>query len=252
MTIRCIALRSRNLRLRTAGFTLVELAIAIFIIALVLGAILVPLATQVEQRQIGETQRIMDEIREALLGYAATHGYLPCPDLQAGASANDGIEDFILSTGQCNTVTGTAPNTLAAGNLPWVTLGLGQQDAWGNRFRYTVLAPYARRALAAPFDLNTAGGLQVCPTGSCGTTLTASAVAVVISHGRNGLGAINATTNAQNPASTSPDEVENTDNDRDAVNRTLSNVAGSEFDDIVIWLPKYILNSRMVAAGKLP
>ena len=34
------------------GFTLIELAVALFIIVLVLGSLLVPLATQVEQRQV--------------------------------------------------------------------------------------------------------------------------------------------------------------------------------------------------------
>ena len=51
---------------RSRGFTLIELAVALFIIALLLGSILVPLATQVEQRQISETQKTMEEIRDAL------------------------------------------------------------------------------------------------------------------------------------------------------------------------------------------
>ncbi len=235
-----------------SGFTLVELAIAMFVIALLLGSILVPLATQVEQRQITETQKIMDEIREALLGFAAANGYLPCPD-QPGGTPNDGIED-VSAVGQCTTITGAAPNTLAAGNVPWVTLGLGQQDAWGNRFRYTVLEAYARRPPASLFTLVTIGGLRVCTATTCPatTTLTSTAVAVIMSHGKNGLSAINATTNVANFAATSADEVDNANNDRDAVSRTQSTLAGAEFDDIVVWLPKFILNSRMVAAGKLP
>ena len=56
--------------LSSRGFTLIELAVSIFIIALVLGAILVPLATQVEQRQISETQKTLEDAKEALLGFA--------------------------------------------------------------------------------------------------------------------------------------------------------------------------------------
>ena len=262
-----------------SGFTLVELAIAIFIIALLLGSILVPLTTQVEQRQITETQKTMEEIRDALLGFAATNGYLPCPDLQVRGLApndglipapndgiqdpNDGIEDVTTAgvIGVCTTITGLAPNQLAAGNLPWGTLGLGNQDVWGNRFRYTVLAAYAQRPvppalLPQTFSLQTLGGLRVCTTtATClpaTTMLTSTAVAVIISHGKNGYSAINALTNAANVAATSADELENANNDRDAISRTQSNVAGNEFDDIVIWLPKFTLNNRMVSAGRLP
>lgn len=233
------------------GFTLVELAISIFIIALLLGSILVPLTTQVEQRQTSETQKTLEEIRDALLGFAATNGYLPCPDLQVGGTANDGNED-VTAAGVCTTITGGAPNELAAGNVPWVTLGLGNQDVWGNRFRYTVLAAYAQRTPAGTFGLGTLGGLRVCTVAACTTTLTTTAVAVIISNGKNGLSAISALTNAATAASTSADELENADNDRDAVSRTHSNVAATEFDDIVIWLPKFTLNNRMIGAGRLP
>ncbi len=234
-----------------SGFTLVELAIAIFIIALLLGSILVPLATQVEQRQLTETQKTMEEIRDALLGFAATNGYLPCPDLQVGGTPNDGNED-VTAAGLCTTILPSGGGNLSAGNVPWGTLGLGNQDVWGNRFRYTVLAAYAQRAPAGTFSLGTGGGLRICPTAACTTTLTATAVAVIISNGRNGRSAISALTNAATAASTSADELENSNNNRDAVSRTHSKVAATEFDDIVIWLPKFTLNNRMVAAGRLP
>ena len=234
------------------GFTLIELAVAMFIIALLLGSILVPLATQVETRQVTETQKTMDEIRDALAGFAATNGYLPCPDLQAGAGANDGAEDVNAVSGLCTSVVVAGGTSLSAGNLPWATLGLGNQDAWGNRFRYTVLAAYAQRSPATQFSLSTAGGLRVCSTDNCSSTLTTTAVAVIISHGKNGYGAINASTNTSNIAATVTGELENTDNDRDAVSRTQSNAAGVEFDDIVAWIPKFTLNNRMVSAGRLP
>jgi type II secretory pathway pseudopilin PulG len=247
-----------------AGFTLVELAISVFIITLLLGTILIPLATQVEQRQINETQKLMDDIREALLGFAATNGYLPCPDLQqpgAPGVPNDGIEDVFpvgnVNAGRC---IGVAADASVTGNLPWATLGLGSQDTWGNRFRYSVQAAYAQRPLQPPpptvatFGLGTGGGLRVCAATTCPgtTTLTTTAVAVIISHGKNGLGAISASTNLFNPVATSADELNNATNDQDSISRTPSNVTGVVFDDIVIWLPKFILNSRMIAAGKLP
>ena len=46
------------------GFSLIEVAVVLFIIVLLLGSILVPLTTQVEQKQISDTQKTLDEIRE--------------------------------------------------------------------------------------------------------------------------------------------------------------------------------------------
>src|SRR3954452_9115840 len=41
----------------TKGFTLVELAVVVAVIALLVGSMLIPLATQVEQRNISQTQK---------------------------------------------------------------------------------------------------------------------------------------------------------------------------------------------------
>jgi hypothetical protein len=100
----------------------------------------------------------------------------------------------------------------------------------------------------------------VCTAAGCppGTQLTGAApdgaVAVVISLGKNGLGAINAITGTANPAPTSADENENLNGPSTFVSRTLraTGSAAGEFDDIVIWLSKNTLFNRMVSAGKLP
>ena len=243
------------------GFTLIEMAVAIFIIALLLGSILVPLQTQVEQRQVSEAQKILENVKEALIGHALAKGYLPCPDRTSGGAgtANDGVEDY-------NTGTGICFSTTATGNVPWVTLNLGAMDSWGNRFRYRVHSAYAQRSPAAPFNLSTATNLTVTAT-SGGTLLTSAspdgAVAVIISHGKNGYGAMNALTipNTLRPAPTSADELDNSVGGTSYTSRThtvFANPCGGvnqplcEFDDIVAWLGKYTLYNRMVAAGKLP
>jgi len=241
-----LALGIRRARVRRIprGFTLVEIAIAVFIIALLLGSILVPLTTQVEQRQVSETQKMLEDIKDALIGHAVAKGYLPCPDLTSGAGSNDGIEDYNTVTTNCSG---------AIGNVPWVTLGFGATDPWGNRFRYRVHNDYARRLPTAPqFSLSTASGLVVKAT-SLGSNLTDSAVAVIISHGRNGLGAISAQTNALNPTPSSMDETGNYSGGPfvSRIQTPVGSTAG-EFDDIVTWLGRYTLFNRMVAAGKLP
>ena len=246
---------------RVRGFTLVEIAIAIFIITILLGSILVPLTTQVEQRQVSETQKMLEDIKEALIGHAVAKGYLPCPDRTSGGvgtandTANDGVEDYNTGTGACFSATAT-------GNVPWVTLGLGASDSWGNRFRYRVHSNYAQRSPAALFNLSSLTNLAVTAT-SGGTLLTAAspdgAVAVIISHGKNGFGAICAVCNPPNtarPAPTSAGEVDNIPGGSASsfTSRTITPVGSTagEFDDIVVWVGKYTLFNRMVAAGKLP
>src|SRR5256885_1341589 len=94
-----------------SGFTLVEIAIVIFILTLLLGTFLVPLSAQVNQRAQSDVRKQMADIHDALLGFVAARGYLPCPDTD-----NDGIED--APGGNC---------AASEGNLPWVTLGIGNQ-----------------------------------------------------------------------------------------------------------------------------
>ncbi len=249
------------------GFTLIEIALAIFIISILLGSILIPLATRVEQRQVSETQKMLEDIKEALIGHAIAKGHLPCPDRTSGGAGtandtlNDGVEDYNTGTGVCFSATAT-------GNVPWVTLGLGASDPWGNRFRYRVHGNYAQRPVVAGpppapalFNLSTLTNLAVTATNG-GTLLTAAspdgAVAVIISHGKNGYGAMNSLTNTQRPLPpvANVDETDNIPGGSASsfTSRTITPLGASagEYDDIVIWLGKYPLFNRMVAAGKLP
>jgi prepilin-type N-terminal cleavage/methylation domain-containing protein len=248
------------------GFTLIEMAVVIFVMALILGSILVPLSTQVEQRQLADARRQLEEIKEALIGYASAQlaPHLPCPDKTAALGAgspNDGAED-VEADGRC-----AAPE----GNVPWVTLGLPSVDPWGNRYRYRVSPAFAQRAPVA-LTLSTPGTLQVCSGRACasGEAITQvppslnAAVAVILSHGPNGWGAINAGTNARvlppgcaavsGCAAMSDHEIANGDGDHIFVSRAPSPPASAagEFDDIVIWLSPHVLKQRLVAAGKLP
>lgn len=233
---------------RARGFTLIEIAVAIFIIALLLGSLLVPLTTQVEERQVSETEKTLGEIRDALLGFAIANGYLPCPDTGTNGTEN-------LSGSGCGTITAG----IACGRFPHGNLGFANSDLWGNRLTYCVNELFARRGAGLTFTLSTPGNdIYICTTSGCGTTVSTTAVAVILSHGRNGYGARNLATGNQNscpPEGCSNDEQENFDNnDRNIVwrARTASGAAAGEFDDVVVWLPRYTLFNRMVAAGKLP
>lgn len=171
---------------RAGGFTLVELAIVLFVVTLLLGGMLMPLGRQIAERQAADSRRALEHARTALVGYALhrrtpdSPGHLPCPDLRApdpAGNANDGIEDR-LADGGC-----AAP----IGNLPWRSLGLAEADAWGNRLGYAVTRTWSRPRGPAGGSTET---LQVCLDSACAQTLPAAAI--LISHGANGFGAGNA------------------------------------------------------------
>ncbi len=205
----------------------------------------------------------MDDIRDALIGFAVANGHLPCPDArldQPGttpiAGQNDGVEDFDTATGDCQ----TQFSTISSGTLPWATLGLGNQDAWGNRFRYIVVTAFARRTPSPTFTTTTPlpTPLRLCDNSTCsGSVPSTVSVAIVISHGGNGFSAMNPLSldplrRNPLPPATALDELRNTDTTLDKVSRTKSTLAGNEFDDMVISLSRFTLINRMVAAGKLP
>ncbi len=220
------------------GFTLTEMAVVLVIVALLIGGMILPMSAQQDMRANVETQKMLGDIGEALYGFAASHSasdgkpYLPCPDTD-----NDGVENRSASPGPC---------VNQEGRIPWSDLGLGQVDAWNNRFRYRVTAAFSNSSTG--FQLTgSAGTLRICTDNSCGTTLATGIPAVILSHGKNGAGAANSA-GGTNTAPTSADELENTDADDDFV----SKVAVAGFDDPVIWVSPNILFNRMIAAGRLP
>jgi len=232
-----------------AGFTLIELAIVLFVVTLLLGGVLTPLGQQIAERQASDTRRTMEHARTALVGYALAHrdangpGYLPCPDMrtpgQAGV-ANDGQEDR-HADGRC---------AAAAGNLPWVTLGLAETDAWGNRLGYAVAADWSRRDRTAVFGAASSAVLQTCRDLRCESPLPAAAV--LVSHGRNGFGATNAG-GGNNLAPTSREELGNLGGDGRYYMHPprAADRPGGEFDDLVLSVSPDWLRGRLCDPASL-
>lgn len=230
---------------QTGGFTLIELAIVMVVVTLLLGGLLVPLTTQIEQRRVRETQQAMDEIKEALLGFAMAKRYLPCP----AVSATNGAESARDAGNKC---------IAKVGYLPWEILGVAKLDAWGQIFRYAVDADFT--ANAAPyFSLGSTGNITI-QTRDAGGALVSYATnipAVIVSHGKNAyLGATDNGAVIANDSANNPDEITNagaagTTFVTRAMNRDPASSSG-EFDDLVAWISPNILFNRMVAAGRLP
>ena len=59
------------------GFTLIELAIVLVIVTILVGGLAMPLSAQIQARRIAETNRTLEEAREAIIGYAMSHTVSP-------------------------------------------------------------------------------------------------------------------------------------------------------------------------------
>lgn len=239
------------------GFTLIELAIVLFVVTLLLGGLLPTLTSQVDQRHMNETRARLDEIKEALIGYAIINNKLPCP----ASSSSNGIQ--VPSSG------GTCTNAHNNNSyVPAATLGLSGtdssgliEDGWGNPIRYAV-ADGGTNAFTtsissigiSSISSSTIANLDVCSQASSsstscsvsGSTLTKNAIAVIYSTGKNGLSGGTGTDETENPNANS------TDNDNVFVSHDISATSGNAFDDMVIWISPNVLVNRMVSAGKLP
>jgi prepilin-type N-terminal cleavage/methylation domain-containing protein len=246
---------------RARGFSLLELLVVFVVIVLLSSAAALPLAAQVQLRRTDEARRMLDEARDALLGFAAAQGRLPCPATPTsfgqeafapGSDANDGgCADF------------------NAGLLPAAALAMNHLDSQGflrdpwmterNRIRYAV---FGGAVNGVTHTLTRSNGLQmatmqalgdashylfVCSTGAaasasgCGpaaSQLTKRAAFLVLSTGPNG---------SLEPAPGS-DEARNLDGDGVFVARD----AGPDFDDLVDWGGILMVVNRLVIAGRLP
>jgi prepilin-type N-terminal cleavage/methylation domain-containing protein len=240
---------------KNKGFTLIELAVVMFILTLLLGGLLVPLSTQVDQSNISSTQKSLDDVKEALIGFALANGRLPCP------------ADPTIVTGQLNagvekpTCTGANVN----GVLPWTTLGVNETDAWGRRYTYRVTDFFAD-AISPPtvgagctatpaqssFALCSQGNITVTDGSS---NIATNIPAVVVSHGKDGYGAYTTSGTQMSTTGAGSSELENTNADTIFISRPFTDnpaATGGAFDDIVVWVSPNILLNRMVTAGKLP
>lgn len=240
---------------KTSGFTLVEIAVVLMIIGLLLGGLIPTLSTQLEVQRGNKTQKQLNEIKEAIIGFAVINGRLPWPACGtiATGQANAGIE-LALPASAALCTTGASDISV----LPWATLGVEETDAWGRRFSYRVTPEFADNtdgtgvptcttATGVSFQLCSNANLNVKTT-SGGSGIATNVPAVVVSHGVNGLGAYQPGGGAKIGTATG-DEAENADNNNTFVSKDQIQ---NGFDDLVVWVSPNTLANRMVTAGKLP
>jgi prepilin-type N-terminal cleavage/methylation domain-containing protein len=262
------------------GFTLLEIAVVLFIVGLLIAGFIGPVDTQIEARDRHSTRATLEQAVDAVYGFAVTHGRLPCPDQDGDGLSDPAFDASDVNSADCDVGSGN-------GFLPWAELGVEGGDAWRNRLLYRVRHPHFTWPAAdttcngntqGEFDLCTTGNLTLRTRGDDAATAGVSegkfemaaatpdnVVAVVLSHGRNGFGAValDGTPRGAVPAS-NDDEAENADDDGVFMMRRYSRAQNGcsdtgaessplcEFDDLLLPVSRTILNSRMVNAGRLP
>ena len=218
---------------RQAGFSLIEIAIVLMVIGALLGGLIIPLSTQQDASKRRETEQLLQDVHDALIGFAAANGRLPCP-AEAGSNGLSSPPNAAV----CNDWDGFVPaRTLGIeGPVDGNNLLI---DRWLNPIRYTLSAAVgpAGERYSTNITLNLVPNLQICPNVACGTPIADAVVAVVFSQAAD--------------TTLSADQTENTDGDNRYVLRGISELAGSEFDDEMRWISPNELVFQLVRAGQI-
>ena len=259
----------RKIMKRVNGFTLIELAMVLFIVALVLGSVLTPLSTRLEQANRKQAEETLKEIKESIIGYTLINRHLPCPDCPLNANANctgaisdDGVEDGLTLGGGVASRASSNFNTctVQVGNVPWVTLGVPEFDPWGQRYVYSVSQTFADDTDGTGCGTTTTGvSFEICSTGDMtilnanGISVASSIPALVFSYGANGK-PFSLAAGSVPASATEADNwwVNSMGGDRTFRSDNYIQTAGTEFDDIVTWITDPELMYRMVTAEQLP
>jgi prepilin-type N-terminal cleavage/methylation domain-containing protein len=273
------------------GFSLVELAVVMAIVALLLGSLMYTLSAQTEQRNFEETRRRLEQARELILAFAIINGRLPCPARSVATAspatvAGDEVRD---SSGNCigDAITdyyGGTSGATTLGLLPARSIGYQQVDssgfaidAWGNRIRYAVsgTAPNSCTGTSTSPHFTHATNLKsngisclpddlaICKTASNipGTLPSPSSSTSVCGGAEYQLMTMDivvailfSTGKNGTTGGTGTDESANLNGDRVFVwhTPTPSTAANGEFDDQFTWITTGEFYGRLIAAGVLP
>ncbi len=239
------------------GFTLLELAIVIAIIATLTGMGILAGVNALENARVAQTNNKIALIERALWAFRVSNDRLPCPASLTLpiTSANFGVEG--PNTASCIDVTaGAATGNFTStdgfvveGQVPTKTLGLPDDfafDGWGNRFRYSANLQLVETNgfSSTPAD-DTCAGSKITDGTSPTNFRTQSAAYALVSHGPNGHGAYTRSGAVKNAGSTNTGEQSNCSCNASAVatpytatyvqRAEFRNPASStdQFDDIV-------------------
>ncbi len=205
------------------GFSLIELAIVLIIIGFLMGYLLIPISAKKDQQYLKSTQKTLEEIKDALLGFAVREGRLPCADID-----DDGVENPPCDTSITN----------VEGDLPWKDLKVGRYDVWGNPFRYRAAATFCTTGKTVGITNISSSTLRVRNLNNINWTSFGGVVAIIFSYGKN----------------------HKADNGNKVIDATYvhdgyveyQNDPNKNFDDILTWLSRNTLMNRLTTAKRWP
>jgi prepilin-type N-terminal cleavage/methylation domain-containing protein len=233
------------------GFTLAEMAIVVVLAGILLTMGMKMTVANLNNGAYAQTSGNMALVKIALISFLRTNGRMPCPDTNAVPVGKE------VSPCNANVAAGT-------GVVPWITLGLPigtVQDGWGNFIVYRVsngVGVQVRNwttntVLANSFSMSQfttpVVGLTINQTNGVAnpTLITANAVAVLLSAGKNGYGAktVQGQTNTIPPVANKDETTNFTAGSTTFVVRPVSDTAaggrGTHNDMLIYMMPQDLL-----------
>lgn len=128
---------------RARGFTLIEIAIALVVVAALAGGALAALRAQTAYTRSAQVREQLRTAREAILAFAVANGRLPC-------AASDAAGAESVPCGQ-------------RGFLPWAVLGVGSTEQFGSQPLRYLASP---NLVVKTFNYNTLSGLDLRASGA--------------------------------------------------------------------------------------
>jgi prepilin-type N-terminal cleavage/methylation domain-containing protein len=255
------------------GFTLVEIAVVLGIVAILLTIGIAALTALATNQAITETRKKQDTIRDALIAHLGRTGRLPCPD--TSVPPNGAGDDNRITPGDPTTLCGPPAGValpVASGVVPFAELGLAREialDGWSNYMTYQVTntVPPTTHSWTISFNPITGNGFRVGSPGNMIVTertfpggvpvaanLIIAAPVVLISHGLNGSGATTLQGTVNVPPAALTDEANNLDGDGTVIRRQSTEaviaVFGA-FDDIVAFYSTADMTGSLVQGGSI-
>lgn len=215
---------------RCDGFTLIDLSILLMICAILVTPVLKQVDLHYINIRLGTTDSNMFTVKAAVDQYYMLNGSYPCP---ADPTLSPDDATYGASVAPCDT--GADP---VVGAVPFKDIRVpvsATLDGYKNKLTYAV-----SRNLVNPATFNNGGTLDLRQLKKvAGTPVTFTDEAdtgghfVLISHGRDGMGAYTADGNQPNPCVAGSVESENCDNDKVFLHHSYrtSDVTGANYFD---------------------
>jgi prepilin-type N-terminal cleavage/methylation domain-containing protein len=234
------------------GFTLVEIAIVLFIVGLLTRTLLEPIAIAQKHRQFDLTRSELQQVKDSVHAHLVAHGYLPCP--HAGSKVNQLSSDHTSGV-ECEVLEGSVPAVLL-GLSGAIDSNGSLLDVWNRPYRYAVsLSNHTTKGNQRFPDWTTRGEASNVGLRYLSSNLVLCVEPSQAACAKNKVRANNlafVVLSLGQDVSASGAQLENQDGDETYIINPLSIRADSPFDDQIVWSSTQDVLYWMLRAGWLP